>query len=316
MSTEVARVLWGANNIFSLKSEKGIVEGRIKGKKLDVKGESYNPLSPGDMVEIELKDDEHSEAMILNRLERRNEFARWNKKRGAMQTIAANIDGLYIITSPASPPFRPRFIDRALALAEYNGIPASIVLNKVDQGIDDLLQQRIDYYRKIDYPVHLISVKEHIGIEQLVDSWSDKVIMLLGQSGVGKSSLVQNLFPDAEVKTGGISEKYNRGKHTTVLAMSYEMKAGGFLIDTPGIRELDLYGIPPQDVASLFREFSEFAEHCRIPGCRHVHEPGCAVKEAVERGLILEDRYDSYINSLIVMEQSAKQRKDWKFTRL
>lgn len=335
MSLRQGLVLWGANNIFSLRSEEGIFEARIKGKKLEGTEGSYNPLAPGDRVEFEVtatpaespaagtgnaetgnNDSPRRQGMILSRLERNNEFGRWNKKKQGMQTIAANIDELCILSSPVSPPFRPRFIDRALALGEYNGLKMRIIINKTDQGIDELLAERMEYYRSIGYELSGVSVHRDEGISELVEQWHGKTIVLLGQSGVGKSSLVKRIFPDERIRTAEVSSKFNRGRHTTVLARSYELGEDGLVIDTPGIRELDLYGIPPQDLSFLFVEFPAFAEHCALNGCLHVHEPDCAVKDAVVDGKILEDRYDSYINTLIVMEQSARQMNDWKFRKL
>ncbi len=316
MSDAHAVVLWGANNIYSLRSSRGIREARIKGKKLNLEEASYNPLAPGDVVEVEFPPESPDSALITGRLDRRNSFGRWNKKRQARQTIGANLDELVILASPVSPPFRPRFIDRALALGESEGLTMRIVMNKTDQGIDGDMQERIDYYRSIGYSLDCISVKENRGVDELIAQWMGKTVLLLGQSGVGKSSLVKQLFPDQNVKTAEVSGKYNRGRHTTVLAKSYELDEHSILIDTPGIRELDVYGIPPDDLRFLFVEFPGFGQHCALTGCRHVHEPDCAVKDAVVEGHIHEDRYDSYINTLIVMEQSAKHMKDWKFRKL
>jgi ribosome biogenesis GTPase len=313
MSERSALVLWGANNIFSVRSEGELFEARLKGKKLDIDRDHYNPLAPGDRVAIETGG---GQALITRRLDRRNEFGRWNKKRQAMQTIGANIDEICVLASPVSPPFRPRFIDRALALGEYNRIPMRIVLNKIDQGLDAQMERRIEYYSEIGYEVSGISVLEDRGVGELLETWRGRTTMLLGQSGVGKSSLVKMLFPDENIKVASVSEKFNRGRHTTVLARSYELGERGLVIDTPGIRELDLYGLPPEQLGFLFVEFPPVAEHCALPNCRHVHEPDCAVKDAVAEGEILEDRYDSYINTLLVMEESARQMKDWKFRKL
>lgn len=322
MSDKMAVVLWGANNIFSIADavDDRVYEARIKGKKLNTGSAQYNPLAPGDRVIYEPvggPDDSQASAMILSRVDRRNELTRWNKKRKQKQSIAANIDELCILSSVQSPPFRPRFVDRALALGEYNRLSTRIVINKADQGIDDELELRAAYYRQIGYAVSVISVKAGIGVDDLLDQWVNKEILLLGQSGVGKSSLLKAIFPGQDIRIGDINMKYNRGRHTTVLAKAYPRPGHrGWIIDTPGIRELDLYGIPPEDLGFYFIDFIPFAEKCSIRSCRHVHEPDCAVKDAVAEGKILEDRYDSYLNSLIVMEESARKSKDWNYNKL
>ncbi|AHC15261.1 ribosome small subunit-dependent GTPase A [Salinispira pacifica] len=321
-SDKIAVVLWGANNIFSIADagDDRVYEARIKGKKLNTGTTQYNPLAPGDRVVYEAvggPEDSHPSAMIIGRVDRKNELSRWNKKRKQDQCIAANIDEMCVLSSVQSPPFRPRFVDRALALGEYNRLTMRIVINKADQGIDDELEERAAYYRQIGYEVSLISVKEGVGVDHLLDQWVNKEILLLGQSGVGKSSLLQAIFPEQDIRVGDINMKYNRGRHTTVLAKAYPRPGHrGWIIDTPGIRELDLYGIPPEDLGFYFIDFIPFAERCGIRSCRHVHEPDCAVKDAVAQGKILEDRYDSYLNSLIVMEESARKSKDWNYNKL
>ncbi len=337
MSEIGGRVLWGARNIFAVSCGDSVYECRIKGKILKGADKGYNPLAPGDKVVIETQGvgiqgvdtqgvdtqgvdtqgvDTQGVGMILERVERINDFGRWNKKRQRFQTIAANIDELVIMSSTVSPPFRPRFIDRALALGEYSSLKMRICVNKIDQGAGDELFLRSEYYAQLGYPVEMISLKDGTGVGNLIDRWKRGTILLLGQSGVGKSTLIQHVFPDRDIHIGEINEKYNKGRHTTVLAMSYVLGENAYLIDTPGIRELDLYGIPPEHLAALFVEFNRFAGDCALYDCRHVHEPQCAVKDAVAGGLILEDRYDSYINSLVVMEESAKKMKDWKFKTL
>lgn len=293
-------VLWSMNNIFSVRTGAESLECRLKGKRLE--GEDvYNPLAPGDLVE--LTRDGSSGGLIHRRLPRKNSFQRWNRKKQSLQTMAANVDILLIISSLKSPPFRPRFLDRILISARWNQIEPVIVVNKADFPMELHDRDRIEDYDN-KHSVIICSAKTGRGIEDVKNVLNHKRAVLIGQSGAGKSSIINRLNPELHLRTGEISEKYNRGKHTTNYAVLLEWQKGSEIIDTPGIREIDLNGIPDENIRDGFAEFAAHSEKCGFSTCSHIHEPDCAVRGLVEDGLIHPDRYQSYIN--IISERSGR----------
>jgi ribosome biogenesis GTPase len=297
-------VLYGANNIFLVRpedsSQKGLspIECRIKGKILRGAERDYNPLAAGDAVSFLPEAKNPGRGVLLAREKRTNALLRWNKKGRAAQTIAANVDLLVCVASPVSPPFRPRFLDRLLLAAALADIPALVCLNKTDQGTRPEIEERLQDYAARGLPL----VRSHVrpeeknagaGLRALKEAVGGKRVVFAGQSGVGKTSLLNALSGGPARKVGELSEKYNRGRHTTVLAY-LETWADGEIIDTPGLREFDIYGTSSRDLRFLFPEFANFAARCRLAGCTHTHEPECAVRDAAEEGGILFDRYESY----------------------
>lgn len=318
-------VLWGSNNIFHVQpveSEKELtlrgglpqgVECRIKGKQLSGTAKGYNPLAPGDRVRLTF-DEKSGQGMIKERLDRKNEFVRWNRKRNAIQTIAANLDLLIAIASPVEPPFRPRFIDRVAVAAELGEIPFALLLNKSDQGVPEQVGERLESFRRLGYPVLETSAVTRRGVGELERWLEGKDVALLGQSGVGKSSLLNAIAPELGARVGEVSQKYNRGRHTTTLAVRVplpEHSAG--VVDTPGIREIDLYAFPRDQLAWGFPEMKPHIPKCRIPGCTHLHEPDCAVIDALERGEIDPDRYESYQRIMVDHEMSQKMAGEHRY---
>ncbi|MCL2007915.1 MAG: ribosome small subunit-dependent GTPase A [Treponema sp.] len=291
-------VIKGSRNLFLLRlsnAQGEEIECRIKGKVLkDIKG-YYNPLAPGDMVHIK-------DGQIIGLKERRNEFARYNQKGRSPQLLAANLDLILCITSPLSPPFRPRFLDRALLQAEIAGIPAVIVCNKEDlikDSFDPDYEERLSDYERIGYRVFRISALTGEGLNELKIFIEGKFSMLLGQSGVGKSSLIKALIPDLDIRIGSINEKYDRGNHTTTQGILLEENSTGGsirIIDTPGIRRFVPVGIPASDLILYMKEFSTLAGKCSYGlSCSHQSEPGCKILEAVSAGFIHEDRWMSFL---------------------
>lgn len=296
-------VLSGSNNSFVVEAAGGArLTCGIKGKKLKEDEGRYNPLAPGDYVDVEPDSHEGgSKGLILSREERRNEFCRWNEKGKALQVLAANLDLLLCVASPALPPFRPRFIDRALAMAELSSIPAAILLNKQDLGVGPDTEERLADYERIGYRVLRCSAAERSGIEPLAALLGGKLTAFVGQSGVGKSSLLNLLNSEAGRMVGELSVKYERGAHTTTRGALLPLRAGrplseGGVIDTPGVRRLAVSGAGPRELASLFPELRELSGKCSYGlSCTHSHEPGCRLLEAVYAGAVHEDRFESYL---------------------
>ncbi len=303
----IGRVILGINNIFTVECHEERYECRIKGKILkDVVG-AYNPLAVGDLVNFELDEHHPGKGMILSRKERKNFFARWNKKRRAPQTICANLDQVLCVTSPESPPFRPRFIDRVVIAAEQGNVPMAIVVNKIDQNIDENMQIRLHHFEQLGIPIYYCSAKQGTGMETLEKAIFGKYTAFVGQSGVGKSSILNALEPGLKLQVGQLNEKYNRGNHTTCFAVEVSQINEAGIVDTPGIRELEVSELESDDLVHHFEEFIPYISECGFQPCTHTHEPKCAVKKAVESGLILEDRYLSYCNIF----DSLKEHQKW-----
>jgi ribosome biogenesis GTPase len=295
-------VVRGSRNIFTIKSDGDgtRVECRIKGKELKGVEGFYNPLAPGDRVRFE--NGAPGEGLILGLEERRNLFTRFNQKGQAPQLLAANVDQILCVTTPASPPFRPRFLDRVLVQAEIADIDPVIVCNKYDLSVDDPdVEERLEEFSRIGYRVLRVSAKTGEGMDRFRRVAKGKLSALLGQSGVGKSSLINALVPGRNIPVGAINEKYDRGNHTTTISLMVEVPAlaanpGTYIIDTPGIRRFVPHGIAPGDLIYYMREFAGLAGKCSYGlSCSHVTEPGCKIMEAVHAGVIHEDRYESYL---------------------
>ncbi len=288
------QVLQGINNIYSVKCGPDEYECRIKGKILRNEKEAYNPLAAGDYVVIETGPSDPGKGMITERLDRKSEYSRWNRKRNAPQTIAANFDLLVVVASVDNPPFRPRFIDRVLVMSGLD-VQVLIVLNKCDLKAGESLLSRMENYRSMGYDYIGTSVKTGEGLGSLLELLESKTSVFAGQSGVGKSSLLNSLFPGIDLKTGEISLKHNRGRHTTNYAkLIYTGNGDTGIIDTPGIREIEVFGIEPSDLAFYFPDIKPYTGSCRYTSCLHLEEPDCGVRKAVKEGKINSDRYESY----------------------
>ena len=301
-------VLSGSNNIFQVECEDSIIrQCSIKGKKLKASMGYYNPLSPGDYVLIEEDKLVETEGQIIDLVPRKNAFVRWNVKGRAPQLLAANLDYIVIVTTPDEPPFRPRFIDRALAQAENQGIEPIIVCNKCDIPLSQEVEQRLQIWESLGYCVLRISAKTGEGLPQFAQMLEGKLSAFMGQSGVGKSSLINVLDSTCVLKTGSLSEKYGRGTHTTTkgtllhLTLNESLLGGRYgaiasIIDTPGVRRFVLHDIDSKDLALYFRDMAPFVGHCTFGmSCSHLHEKGCAIQEALACGKIHPERYDSWL---------------------
>lgn len=272
---------------------------RIKGKFRTKCIRTTNPIAVGDRVQFELEPEQSS--AVINTLEpRRNYIIRKsiNLSKEA-QILGANLDQAILVVTLASPPTSLGFIDRFLVTAEAYGIPAVLVFNKLDlfseEGLD-ILEDYKSIYINLGYPCYEVSALEGTNIDQLRALLKDKVTLVSGHSGVGKSSLVNSLVPEADLRTGNISDWSDKGKHTTTFAEMIVLPFGGYLIDTPGIRELGIVDIEKAELSHFFPEMRALLNACRFHNCRHINEPGCAVLEALKAGEIEPTRYDNYLS--------------------
>ncbi|PKL06191.1 MAG: ribosome small subunit-dependent GTPase A [Spirochaetae bacterium HGW-Spirochaetae-9] len=301
-------VLFSTNNTARVLCDDGAVRlCTIKGKRIKTLHGQYNGLAVGDTVDIIPTD--MDQGLVSKLHERKNTFGRYNEKGRSEQAIAANIDRVFCITSPLLPPFRPRFIDRLAVMAGWARVPFVIVLNKIDLCLPEDVRERLENYRDIGYTVIHASAKTGEGIAQLQGLLAGSLSVFGGQSGVGKSSLLNALIPGIGRRTGEVSEKYNRGKHTTTMAEMIIADGDMRIVDTPGIRRLALRSLPAEDLASCFPEMLPLIVDCAFGSrCTHTDEEGCAVVEGVEESSIHPDRYESYLR----IREELVQPVAWK----
>lgn len=271
----------------------------IRGK-LRLKGvKSTNPIAVGDRVSYIVEDEIGS---IISIHERKNYIIRKSSNLSRESHIlAANLDQAFLVVTPEFPKTPLEFIDRFLLSSEAYRIPTSIILNKIDL-FDGELKELADYYKNIyehaGYEVIETSAKQNIGVDYLKEKIKNKVTVFSGNSGVGKSTLINCIDKNVDLKTGDISLYHLKGKHTTTFYEMFELEFGGFIIDTPGIKGFGLVDINPAELSHYFPDIFKFSSGCKYHNCTHVHEPGCSVLEAFEKGYIGGTRYSSYLSIL------------------
>lgn len=274
-------------------------ECRIKGIFRTQGIKTTNPIAVGDRVEFEIEHGQQS--AVITKLEPRKNYIIRRSVNLSKQTqiIGANLDLALLVVTLASPPTSTGFIDRFLVTAEAYGIPAALVFNKLDLFSEEGLEILAEYmaiYENLGYPCYTVSALEKENIEELNEVLKDKITLISGHSGVGKSTLINAIIPGADLKTVNISDWSDKGKHTTTFAEMIDLPFGGKLIDTPGIRELGIVDIEPQELSHYFPEMRNLLNQCKFHNCRHINEPGCAVLDALENGEIEPSRYDSYLS--------------------
>lgn len=293
-------VIKSTGSWYQVKTDDGnTLDCRIKGKFRTKEIKTTNPVAVGDRVQIEMEPDQ--ETAIINHLEpRKNYIIRKSVNLSKQaQIIAANLDQALLIVTLASPRTSLGFIDRFLVTAEAYGIPAGLIFNKLDLFSEEGLEILAEYqniYTSLGYPCYRISALEGTNIEEISKVLHNKVTLISGHSGVGKSTFINRLVPDKAIKTGELSEWSDKGQHTTTFAEMYSLVSGGSIIDTPGIRELGIIDIEKEELGYFFPEFRERLNTCRFNNCRHINEPGCAILQAVEEGNIDISRYESYVS--------------------
>ena len=219
------------------------------------------------------------------------------------QIVAANIDNLFIISSVSEPAFNNKVIDRFIVIGESSNIPLVIIINKTDLDKSSSVDYWIELYKKIGYETLKTSTITGEGIDRVRDLLTDKKSLFWGQSGVGKSSIFNIIYPELNLNVGEISSYTDKGKHTTVTTNMIRVEENTFIIDTPGLREIDPFGIKKEDLGHYFLDFTDYIYDCRFNTCTHFHEPGCAVVEAVNNKKISVYRYESYLRILETVEE-------------
>jgi ribosome biogenesis GTPase len=217
------------------------------------------------------------------------------------------VERVIIVVSAREPKFRPRLIDRYLVAAEYGELEAVICINKIDLDLEGSYEPSLEMYRSLGYPAIATSVTEGVGLDELRELLKDKMSVLAGQSGVGKSSLLSKIDPELDLKSIRISSKTGKGQHTTKAASLLTLSFGGYVIDTPGIRQFSLWDVPAVDLAGSYPEIARLGQDCRFQPCSHVKEIDCAVKAALEAGDIFPTRYESYVSLYEDLRKSEKK---------
>ncbi len=274
---------------------------RIRGNLRMKEFEATNPITVGDRVDVEWKPGDDV-GQITDMLPRKNYIIRKSVKLSRqVQILAANIDRAFVVATPLLPKTSLGFIDRFLATAEAYNISAGIIWNKADlydEEIWEYIAESKNLYESIGYKVFSVSAFNGFGFHALLEEMKGKVNLFSGHSGVGKSSLINALIPGMKLKTAEISQQHLKGKHTTTFAEMHLLPEGGYIIDTPGIREFGTIDFDTYEVSHFFPEIFRVSKNCQYGNCIHLNEKNCAVKKAVEAGEISESRFDSYLSIL------------------
>lgn len=304
-------VIKNTGSNYLVKTDEGLLLDCIAKGNLRIKGlRSTNPVAVGDRVTIERT---NSETAYISAIEDRKNYIvrKPTNLSKQLHILAANLDQTFLLVTLKSPETNTTFIDRFLATAEAYRIPAHLLINKVDlYNEEDLeyLDALEHLYTGIGYPCTRISAKTGAGIEELRSILAGKISLLSGNSGVGKSTLINAIEPSHNARTGAISGSHLKGTHTTTFSEMFELEDGGYLIDTPGIKGFGTFDMKHDEVSHYFPELFALSSDCRFNNCTHIHEPGCAVRAALEQHRISESRYNSYL-SILNDEAEGKYRE-------
>ena len=303
-------VVKSSGSVYGVRAADGtLVDCRVKGS-FRLKGiRSTNPVAVGDHVVFDVRSD--GTAYIVEILERKNYIVRKASNLSKQSHIlAANLDLCFLIVTISHPATATTFIDRFLAAAEAYRVPVVLVFNKSDiynEAETEELEYLTALYRSIGYRCLHTSATEGKGIEELKEMMGGKVSLLAGNSGVGKSSLVNAIAPEIAARVGEISKTHDTGMHTTTYTEMFEFMPGSYIVDTPGVKGFGTYDMEIEEISHYFVEFFKLSKDCKYGNCTHTHEPGCAVLEALERGEIAPSRYQSYL-SILEDKEEGKYR--------
>ena len=285
---------------------------RIKGKFRVAGIKSTNPIAVGDLVHFHLEDHQEGQGIISAIQDRKNYIVRKSVNLSKqVHIIASNMDQALLVTTLAQPVTSTGFMDRFLSTAEAYSIPTIIVFNKIDLYDEEEmmeLEYREAVYSSIGYKVLKTSAMQGIGLEKLKEELKDKTTLLSGHSGVGKSTLVNAVEPNLDLRTGTVSLSHRKGQHTTTFAEMHPLRMGGDVIDTPGIKGFGMVNMKKEEISHFFPEIFALSEQCRFHNCMHLNEPECAVKSALEENKIAPTRYESYLNQLNDYDEQTHYR--------
>ena len=309
LSREKAVVVKGTGGIWNVRTEKGeTIDASLRGR-LKKEGKDKLKLTVGDEVIIERE--ERTGWAIAEILPRRSQLARRLPGEGRGERIvAANIDQVVVVFAAANPEPHVRMLDRFLVIAEGNDLYARVVINKIELADRAETEKRFADYLRAGYPLHFTSVKKRIGLDELHDALAGRTSVLSGPSGVGKSSLMNSMYPGLNLRVGEISESVNKGRHTTVGAILHPLPDAGYVVDTPGLREVGMWGMPSEHLDACFPELRPYIGHCHFNDCTHLGEPGCAVSAAVEAGEASRERFESYAKIRSELEEIERKWAD------
>ena len=294
-------VIKNTGSWYTVRTDDGhTIDSKIKGN-FRLKGiRSTNPVAVGDRVDIITN--QEGTAFITSIEDRRNYIIRKSQNLSKQShIIAANVDQAFLIVTVNYPQTSTTFIDRFLASAEAYSVPVVLVFNKTDLLTDEerhYQDMMMTLYDTVGYKCMAVSAERGDGVDALLPLLRDKTTLLSGNSGVGKSTLINRILPGVNLRTAEISDSHNTGMHTTTFSEMLELPGGGYIIDTPGIKGFGTFNMEPEEISSYFKEIFRFSHDCRFNNCTHTHEPGCAVLKAVEEHYIAASRYQSYLSML------------------
>ena len=295
------RIISSTGSWYEVQTEQGVISSKVRGKFRLKQEKTTNPVAVGDYVTIRLNKDDTG--LITEIHPRENKLSRRaaGRRVGHEHVLVTNVDAVWIVQAVRFPTPNPGFIDRVLVMAELYDISAGIVFNKMDlleESGEAAFHELVNRYDQLDYQTVKTSAETGEGVDAFREALQDTTSVVTGPSGAGKSSLLNAIEPGLELRTGQVSEKTRKGRHITTHATLYPLSGGGYVVDTPGLREFGILYLKPTELAHFFVEFVPYLNDCRFPDCTHDHEPGCAVHEAVDEGKISDARYQSYLNIL------------------